>query len=53
MNKKEKIVNMIISDICDRNGLQNIWEDIDDDVRQEIRRTWEKGVQKILDEKSQ
>lgn len=45
MNRKNdircaKTVDDIIKDLCDRSGLQNEWEGIDEEVRGEIRQAW-------------
>ena len=34
------IVNEIIDDLTGRGGLQNSWEEIDEDIQEEIRGTW-------------
>lgn len=34
----------IIEDICDRRGLRQEWEDIDEEVQAEIRALWEQIV---------
>lgn len=41
-NKKaaEEIVNKIISDISDRSGFGNAWEDMDSDIQDEIKAKW-------------
>lgn len=36
----EAIVDEIIMDICDRRGLRQAWEAIDEGVQREIRDTW-------------
>lgn len=36
----ENVVNDIVSDIEDRSGLGNEWEQIDDGVKQEIIESW-------------
>lgn len=35
-----KIIDLIISDIEDRKGIGNEWEEIDDDIKEEIRNEW-------------
>jgi len=43
-NKRREIlkvcVESIISDLSGRGGLGGIWDDIDDDVQEEIRESW-------------
>lgn len=41
-----KIVNKIVEDICDRGGIGDEWEAIDEDIREEIMQTWEKIIKK-------
>lgn len=40
----EKIVDKIIDDFTDRRGLRQEWENIDEEIQQEIRDTWIKIV---------
>jgi hypothetical protein len=40
MNALEKAVSGLEADISDRRGLKREWEQIDADVKQEIRATW-------------
>jgi hypothetical protein len=40
----KKIVNKIVRDICDRSGLQNEWEALDEDIQKEIKDTWAKII---------
>jgi len=35
-----KIVDAIVADLCDRSGLQNEWEIIDEEIHTEIRQAW-------------
>ncbi len=44
----KNIVNDIIEDICDRKGLGNEWENIDEDIQEEIKEKWFKIVDKNL-----
>ena len=37
---EEKIVFSILQDFTDRGGLSNEWEQIDDDIQEEIIETW-------------
>jgi len=40
IDKAEKIVAALIKDLSDRRGLRHEWEQIDDDIQEEIRNTW-------------
>ncbi len=44
----ESIVNDIIYDLSGRCGLGNEWEQIDDDVTNEIKNKWKDIVEKYL-----
>jgi len=44
-SRAEHIVNLIVHDFTDRRGLRQEWEQIDDDIQQEIRQTWTKLVE--------
>jgi hypothetical protein len=44
MNIVDRIVNRIISDLTDRSGLEDEWDQIDDTVQDEIRDTWKSIV---------
>lgn len=44
-----KIVEAIENDFTDRRGLQQEWEQLDVEVKQEIRETWVKIVKDILE----
>lgn len=35
-----RIVSQIIGDICDRSGLQNAWDECDDETQGEISEVW-------------
>jgi hypothetical protein len=48
MDKAQKIVAAIEEDLMSRNGLQNEWEMIDEEIRAEIRETWIKLVREEL-----
>jgi len=48
MDKAEKIVKALESDLTDRRGLRQEWEQIDDDVKQEIRKMWSDIIRKEL-----
>lgn len=41
-----KIVDALLDDMTDRRGLRQEWDNIDDDVQAEIRKTWIKIVLK-------
>lgn len=42
VNKKiaKKIVDEIIKDLTDRSGLQNVWDSIDDECKEDIKDEW-------------
>lgn len=42
----ERAVDAIIDDLSDRRGLRQEWEQIDRDIRKEIRAEWIKLVEK-------
>ncbi len=42
----EKIVDAILEDLSDRRGIGNEYEQIDDDVKSELRETWIKVTMK-------
>ena len=37
-------VDKIIADLCDRRGLRQEWEQIDPEIQEGIKKTWEKIV---------
>lgn len=39
--RAKRAVKALIADLSDRRGLRQEWEQIDDDIRKEIRATWE------------
>ncbi|MFA5107752.1 MAG: hypothetical protein WC497_05525 [Patescibacteria group bacterium] len=41
----DETVNKVVLDICDRSGLQNEREEIDDEVKEEIKTIWAKIIQ--------
>lgn len=45
-----RIVKAIERDFTDRRGLRQEWEQIDDDVKKDIRKTWRTIVALILAE---
>lgn len=52
MNKQEiakAVVNRIVVDLCDRSGLQNEWDEIDESTRREIRAQWRAFVEAGID----
>lgn len=53
MDKAEKIVEAIMKDFTDRRGLRQEWEQIDEDIQNEIKGTWIELVRKVLDEKNE
>lgn len=50
MSKVIRIVEGIEADISDRKGLRQEWENIDEDVLEEIRETWFNIISLVLDE---
>jgi trans-2-enoyl-CoA reductase len=40
----KRIVDAIISDLTDRRGLRQEWEEIDSDIQNEIREAWTRIV---------
>lgn len=44
-----RIVAAIERDFTDRRGLRQEWEQIDDEIQEEIRATWRKLVRKELE----
>ncbi len=40
MSRSQNVLDAIIGDLTDRRGLENEWDLIDDDVKQEIKNTW-------------
>ena len=42
-----QIVDEIIKDICDRSGLQNDWENIDEELQIEIKLAWIKIINRF------
>jgi len=44
----KKIIGEIIEDISDRSGLSNVWDDMDEDTEEEIKKTWQNIVKRYL-----
>jgi hypothetical protein len=44
----DKIVESIVRDICDRRGLDHAWLAIDEDIKSEIRTSWENIIREHL-----
>jgi hypothetical protein len=40
VQRSEQIVEAIIADLRDRRGLRHEWEQIDEDIQEEIRQEW-------------
>lgn len=54
MTETEKIelaVYRIISDLKDRRGLRHEWDQIDDGIKDEIRKEWIKIIERTLETK--
>ena len=49
---EQKIVEAILRDMTDRRGLSQEWEGIDNDIQEEIRKTWAGKVRAVLDAES-
>lgn len=47
--KASKIVTKLFSDISDRRGIGDEFDQIDTDVKREIRLTWEEKILTILE----
>lgn len=45
-----KIIEDILYDLKDRKGIKHSWNEIDDDVQEEIKETWKKIIMNILSE---
>lgn len=56
LNKQKKkikgIINAIELDITDRKGLRQEWEHIDEDIKDEIRKTWFQIISNILGDRN-
>lgn len=48
MTVAERIVEDIIKDLSDRNGIGSDWDSLQDGVKKEIRKTWEAMVERTL-----
>lgn len=48
MATEEKMVDAIVKDISGRCGLGNAWEEIDEDIQEEIMRTWAEAAANVL-----
>lgn len=52
----KKIVAEILDDLTDRGGLQNAWDDIDEEIQEEIKKEWiaivKKNIPVRIDDKS-
>lgn len=48
---EEQIAFGILRDLCDRSGLENEWERIDEDIQEEILEAWVKIVKSKLPKK--
>jgi trans-2-enoyl-CoA reductase len=46
--RSQTIVEEIIKDLSDRRGLRQEWNQIDEDIQEEIRETWVGIVQDVL-----
>ena len=41
----KKAVEQIVADLSDRKGLSGEWDQIDDDIKEEIYKSWERIIQ--------
>ena len=48
MTLAERIVSRIEADLTDRRGLRQLWEELDADIQQEIRETWQDIVEQEM-----
>ena len=48
--KAQKIVTLVLHNLVDRRGIDNVWDDIDASVKAEIRETLEEIVLEVLNE---
>jgi hypothetical protein len=48
-DKYEMAVNAIISDLTGRRGLRHEWDNIDDDIQDEIRETWRNLIEQAVE----
>lgn len=46
----EKIIQNIIRDICYRRGIGSEWEQIDDDIQEEIKDEWRLIIKEVLND---
>lgn len=46
--KADRIVSLILDDMLGRRGLDGAWDEIDEDIQEEIRATWAAIVHKEL-----
>ncbi len=44
----DKIIKVIIDDISDRSGLQNEWDEIDEDIQKEIKDEWQRKIMLLI-----
>jgi len=49
MDKSEKIVKALISDLTDRSGFGNVWDSLDDEIQTEIKREWKNIINSVSD----
>lgn len=49
MKLEEKIVSVIINDMCYRKGIGDEWGNIDDSTQDDIRDDWARLVKDIID----
>lgn len=45
-------VDKILDDLTDRKGLENAWDEIDDDIKADIKHEWALRITEILDQQA-
>ena len=46
----QRIRDAVLKDLLDRRGFRQTWDEIDEDIRMEIRGTLERKIQAVLDD---
>jgi hypothetical protein len=42
--RARQIVDKIVDDLTDRAGLENVWEELDEDIQNEIKQEWQEII---------
>ena len=45
-----KMVNKILEDLTDRRGLRQAWDEIDEEIQEEIRTSWTIIIDNVINE---